>query len=166
MSERRIILNTSQLILQGQIILTLKPTILQQRNTYSPICLMNTDAKILNKIVANWTQQYIERIIHNTQVKFTPEIQGWFNIWKSINVIHCINKLNFKRKISDLQPPRRRRPPQQCLGSPCRCDASAHLWSGHLPSLWWGHLFRYMVSKFTMPLLFILLHLNRINWSK
>jgi hypothetical protein len=29
-------------------------------------------------------------------VGFIPGMQGWFNIWKFINVIHYINKLNDK----------------------------------------------------------------------
>jgi hypothetical protein len=35
-------------------------------------------------------------IIHHHQVGFIPGIQGWFNIWKSINVTHYINKLKEK----------------------------------------------------------------------
>ena len=79
----------------SKLILIPKPKTTQKNENHRPVSLMNTDAKILSKILANRIQQHIKKLTHHYQDGFTPGMQR-FNICKSISVIHHINKLKDK----------------------------------------------------------------------
>jgi hypothetical protein len=54
---------------------------LTKKENFKPIFLLNINAKVFNKILANRIQEHIKRITQHEQVGFIQGLQGWFNIW-------------------------------------------------------------------------------------
>jgi hypothetical protein len=56
-------------------------------------------AILISYKIENRIQEHMKTIIHHDQLSFIPGMQGWFNIQKSIKVIHYINELKDKNHV-------------------------------------------------------------------
>jgi hypothetical protein len=58
---------------------------------------MNIGAKILNKMLANQIQQHTKKIIPYNQIAFILGREECINIYKLINIMHHINRMEEKK---------------------------------------------------------------------
>jgi len=68
-----------------------------KKENFRPISVRKIDTKMFNKLLGTQNQEYFKTIIHHFKVGFIPGVQRWFNIRKSINIIHYINKVKYKK---------------------------------------------------------------------
>ena len=86
-----------------EILLTLIPRPdkdITKKENYRPISLININAKIFSRILANRIQQLLKRIMHHDKGGFIPGMQRFFSIMQILtNVIHCTNNWKINHMI-------------------------------------------------------------------